>query len=358
MKLAIAWMAGTLMLGAASAASAADFCRFFSDEHQQGAEATYHLPSVAESSGSSWYAASGIRRSANSLASDGPVYSNAESVRVVARDSAVQLYTFAGEHFDGEVEVLRCDRGETCAWTFGWMKNKARSFICQREHEVGQMLLPTSPIANRMTRELDAQLEASSKIEDAATRWGRMRWTTALKRCEDFSMCWPDDAVLPYHDEIQFSFKSELDPDWQVREYNVWIDFWLRPRVKGTGNPFLISESAWRFSVEDGPAQGKIVDKLHQQIDKVFPALGETITQGIWDSVLAAVGGNQALADLVMKNNERIVLTYTCDGPRMSEIFVEHLGASLDAEQRRDPCGRRVDSSLLSPHIQLVKNVQ
>jgi hypothetical protein len=357
MKTAIALMAGALTLGAASVASAADNCQFFAEDHQEGAVATYNLPAVAESSGTSWYAASSIRRSKNSLPDDGPVYNNAESVRIVAHDSDVHLYTFTGDYFDGDVNVRRCEKGHTCAWTFGWMANKAHSFICQREHEVGQMLLPTASIGDNMAKTLDGKLEDSKKIEDSATRYGRMKWSTGLSRCEGFDICGPDDVVLPYHDELMFSFKSEIDPEWVVREYNVWIDFWLRPRVHGTDHPFLISESAWHYQVESGPHADKIGDGLKAQIVKIFPTLGETVTEGVWDAVKKAVNGNMALANIFMKNNERIVFTYTCEGSHLDEVFVKNLGTSISDEQRNDPCDSRISSALLSPHIQLVKNV-
>jgi hypothetical protein len=356
MKTLIALMAGALTLGAASVASA-DNCQYFADKDQEGTYTIFPLPAVAESSGTAWYAASSIRRTKNNLPANGPTYGDAESIKIVAKDSDVRLYTFTGDYFDGDVNVHTCEQGHTCSWNFGWMANKAHSFICQREHEVGKMLLPTSPIGNDMAKMLDDKLESSSKIEDSATRYGRMHWSTGLTRCEGFNLCGPDDTQLAYHDELMFSFKSELDPEWSIKEYNVWVDFWLRPRVKGTKNPLLVSESAWHYQVESGIHSDKIADGLESNIKKVFPTLGETITDGIWAAVKKAVSNVQLLADAFMQNNERIVFTYACHGSHVDEVFVKNLGTSLTAEQRDVPCSHRLDSALLSPHIQLVKNV-
>jgi hypothetical protein len=371
MKLAIALMAGTFTLGIATAASAADHCRFFADPQQEGANKTYNLPAVADNGGTAWYAASSIRRTGSSLDADTAVYNNAESVRIVAEDSAVHLYAFDGDNFDGDVDVLRCAKGRTCEWTLGWSKNKTSSFFCQREHNVDfgipgagvadDLIVPTSPIGNELATQVDQKLEASDQVEDSATRYGRMRWSTAWKRCENHGLCGPDSAVLKHHDEIQFTYKSQLDPNWSAREYHVWIDFWLRPRVTGDHDPLVISESYWRVSVEDnGHLQDDIRDAVANKIRGMFDTVGDKVTTFIRTSIRQVVerlGGDNSHFNRAINNNVRIVLTYNCTGARMNEIWVRNLGATLTDADKIDPCGRRVNSDLLSPHIALVKDV-
>ena len=312
-----------------------------------------------------------MRRTGASLDADTAVYNNAESVRIVANDSAVHLYAFAGDNFDGDVDVLRCAKGRTCEWTLGWSKNKIRSFFCQREHNVDfgipnagvsdDLIVPTSTIGNDMAKKVDEKLEASSQVEDSATRYGRMRWSTGWKRCEDTGMCGPDSVVLKHHDELQFTYKSQLDPNWSAREYHVWIDLWLRPRVTGENDPLVISESAWRVSVEDnGHLQDDIRDAVADKIRAMFPTLGDKVTQFVRAAIRRVVddlGGTDAHFNRAINDNVRIVLTYNCTGRRMNEIWVKNLGATLTDADKVDPCGRRVDSNLLSPHIALVKDV-
>jgi hypothetical protein len=230
----------TLILLAGVSAAHADYCRTYSGEYSIGTATSFYLPAVVATSNPNWWGSSSIRRSANGLTEGGAVYENVESIRIVASNSAVAFYAYSGDYMDGDVQVIRCGKGGVCTWTYGWMKNNLRSFVCQREP--GAPELPTAPLGDGIAEELHAEIEASSKINDSPLRYGRIWWTNALSRCEREGIC--NDLPNPgYNDLLEFNYQAELDINNWVPHKDAWIDFWLHPQVFGGNDELRFDET-------------------------------------------------------------------------------------------------------------------
>ncbi len=356
-------MRGTLtiaftLLGAALAAHtahAADYCRVYSGNHQTGTSYDVDLPAVDATYSPLWYGSSSRRRTGAEKSSIW--YENGESIRIRAMESDVVFYAYDDDWMNGDFQAVRCKKGNTCIWNYGWMRNQMRSFNCQREFSGGQ--IPTNEIADELTIQLDTELPKSSNIKNSWIRYGKLFWTNVRSRCERKDVGCSAGWDRKYNDILEYNFKAELDVKPAIKHYDVWIDFWFHPQIVGTNKELHIDETYWRVSVESGVLHNALQDGIADEIKKLFDGgsddVGEQVTDAIWDAVLDAVGGNQAFANLFMRANNRIEMTYDCKASAVEDHLVSWPGSDYSAAMLSNPCGARTPVSRFAPQMRLVK---
>jgi hypothetical protein len=162
-RVAIAVLTLAVAAGFASTAVAKDNCRIYSGINQTGQSKQYDLPDAGDTFDVKSYGASSVRRPGSMLKSDAAVYKNGESIRITAQDSPVVLFTFMGDNFDDKFQAVTCPEGNICNWTYGSMRNKIRSFTCQRDYPLDENRpldalynheIPTASIAEKIALKL------------------------------------------------------------------------------------------------------------------------------------------------------------------------------------------------------------
>jgi hypothetical protein len=337
----------------------ADYCQMYSGVNQTGSSYKVNLPGVEGTYSPVWWGTSSRRAIGEELNYSGsPVYKNMESVRIRAMDTGVRFYAYTGDNMDGVFQVVGCSKGHTCTWTFGSMKNRARSFNCQRDLD-SWVVIPTVDIADTITQELDAEIPKSSKIDNSTIKYGRLGWTNYRSRCERLGIgcggTWQDK----YRDTLEFTAKLGLDPHpaWWYKQYDAWITFWLRPELFGGQKEFRIEETWYRIKVESGAISQLIADGLEAGIQPLFDGnedLGDAITDRIWDEVIAQAGD---LADWAMRNNLRIYPDYGCSSADFDDNALRWPGVAYSSYLQDYPCGYGMTWNDYPPVLNLIKSL-
>ncbi len=339
----------------------ADSCRVYSGTNQTGASYLATLPDVDTTHSTAWYGSSSVRRNGPMLDVAGnAVFDNGESVTITASESDVVFYVYDGPQMDGRFQAVRCEQGNTCNWTFGWMKNQMRSFVCQREL-VGPEL-PTAPIADDLTQELDAELPTSSDINNSTIRYGRISWTNVESRCARKGVGCSDSWQGRYTDVLEYGFRTTLDINNWVDDYVAWIEFWLQPQSSGGDlDELRIEETWWRVDVDDGVLSNTIRDGIANKVDDLFVEgsddLGSQVTDGVWAAVLEESGDNIFLARLFMRGTQRIEFTYSCDPDDAHLHTVNHPADAYSASVLDNACGVGQQAGDFAPLLRLVKSL-
>jgi len=347
-------------------AGAADSCRIYSGSNQSGSSQVYDLPGIDDTYSPVWWSTSSRRAIGEELDVPGSaVYENAESIRLVAGDTAVSFVAYTGNNMDGVFQVVHCDEGHTCNWTFGSMKNQLRSFDCQRD--LAGPEIPTVSIADGLTEQIHANLQAKDDIDTTQTKYGRLAWTNVRARCERTGVgcggTWQDK----YKDVLEYVGKFGIEPHpagW-YKQYDVWFTFWMNPELFGSNHEFRVEETFYQIKVEEGVVQQQLLDKLENGIQPLFDGaqdLGEQVTASIWDAVIQKAHEEsptlnaEALAAIVMRGNQRIYPHYACAAGDFSDNRPESPGFTYSAYLQGNPCGYGMPTYAYPPLLNLVKS--
>lgn len=337
---------------------AADYCRIYSGSNQSGASHLVNLPAVDATHSTVWWSTSSRRAIGDELDyAGGPVYENAESLRIRAFDSDVAFYAYTGDNMDGVFQVVRCSQGHTCNWTFGSMKNRVRSFNCQRD--LDGVEIPTADIADTLTAQLDNEIPQSGKIDNSTIKYGRLGWTNVRARCERTGVGCGGNWKHKYKDTLEYIGKLGLDPHpaWWFKQYDAWLTFWLNPELFGGNREFRIEETWYHIKVESGAVDNQILDGLEGGIQPLFDGsrdLGAEITQQIWDAVLEQTG-SLPWANLVMRANRRIYPDYACAADDFDDHRLTWPGFGYSAYLQSHPCGYGMAWNVYAPVLNLIK---
>jgi hypothetical protein len=337
-------------------AHAADYCRIYSGPDQTGSSHLVDLPGLQETYSPVGWSTSSRRAIGEELhVTDGAVWRNAESLRIVAVDSAVSFFGYTGDNMDGVFQVVRCAKGNTCNWTFGSMRNEMRSFDCQRD--LGGVVIPTVDIADNVTEQLDDQAEANSQIETSDLKYGRIAWTNVRARCERTGVGCGNTWEEKYKDTLEYVGKLGVEPHPAelLKQYDVWITFWLNPEVAGSPQQFRIDETWWKLDIEEGTAADELLAGFEDAIDPLFNEsgdLGDQITQSIHDAIIDTLG--PILGNSAIRNAKRIYPDYACGASDFAQHRPHWPGYSYSSYLQSAPCGYGMPTYAYPPVLKLV----
>jgi hypothetical protein len=356
----LAFFATIPVISSASSAIGADFCRFYSNNDWKGTSKTFDLPQSGSLSGNSWGATSVRGAGKSELTS--AVYENAESVRIRAFDSDVVLYVFSGEHFDGEFQALRVNRGNERDWRYGSMRNKIRSFICQRDDFIPanlsglteflkNSLLPSYFIADPITAKIHASVRSqkdrfyNGKID---LKYGRLSWTTRYNTCREINCASPKTPQDKYLDFLKYSYKATGRLKADGKNYDMYITLWFQPKLdKGS---LTFTERAWKVDVSNWIWHNKIQDAIESQVKSQYDGLGQELTKGFQDTIRKTLGNSTG--NTIINNNSRLVFSHPCN------YYVQRVGYpghTFTPYQIDNFCDGTTPVSVAAPGIRLLK---
>lgn len=349
-----------------SGQASADHCAFFANDNFSGPNATYDIPNSGSHSGYSW-GPTGVRRVGSHLNSSGnPIYDNLESVEIRAQDSDVSLYVFEGAHMDGVFQAVRCRQGNTCRWRFGSMKNKTKSFICQRDDFVdtsnalgavaavmSNSLIPSYLFADPMTAVIHEGVRTQRTRfygNEIDLRRGRMSWSTSYNLCRiiNCASLGDDEFRRRYRDYLQYSYRARGRLKADARNYDMDIDLWLQPRL--VSGQLSFQERGWRVRVSSGIWSNFIRDQIADQVREQYQGLGARITNDVTSMVRGLLGTN--VGNTILRNNTRLVFSHPC------QYFLQRVGNpdhTYTSFQIENICGGTTPSVVASPGLRLLK---
>lgn len=348
-----------LPLGA-QRAEAADYCRFYSNSSYDGSVATYTLPD--ERFGKP-YGAVSLRRTGAQL-KDGPpaVYRNAESVRIRASESDIVLYVFEGDDFDGKFQAVRCGRGKTCRWRYGSMRNRIRSFICQRDDFVStasldelleNQLLPSYLLADPITAEIHDGVRTQRRrfLRDRIDlKHGRLFWSSSHDLCRTVRCVDGGEGEWrrKYRDYLRYSYEASGRLRLDGIRYTIRIDLWIEPVLVDGRLEF--HERHWRVKVTGGAYAYRIRREIGKQVKARFPGLGADITSSL-RRALRDVAGAEATHRL-FSNNRRLVFSHPCNYYVQRVGYPGHTYSSFEVHNF---CGGQTPAYAAAPGLRLLK---
>jgi hypothetical protein len=296
-------------------------------------------------------------------------------VKVRAKDTAVKLYVYSDYHYEGDMMVVNCPRGQDCEFHNVSFPKGILSFACQREFfdntPLATVPIPTKPILDAASVALDAKIAPHAEAYSATT--SEIHWVNAQERCAhwgstgaiyngqpgcqetsfahgEMSYLIGEDGENRYRDEILLvkSFNFKPPPVWGlgIPSHPVSLFFFLRPILKDGNFHVELKDVYIRAMRADntlplelvGVSDLDIQRKIQQGFLDVFNTTDATsgltyaalvadmIEKGIYDAAFQQVmakgifkPGQEDLAHDFVKNNvlgnkRRLQLTYTCDG--------------------------------------------
>lgn len=342
-----------LAVALCSAASwAGDSCRLYSSLNSAGGSQTWDLPGVSETYSPAWWSTSSRRAIGSELAAS--VYDNAESVRIEAFDSNVELYVFTGDAMDGIFQRIFCEQGNVCTWNFGSMRNQVRSMSCQRDFGL-PLEIPTRDIADAITEGLDSELPTSSSINNSWIRYGQLQWTNVRSRCEREDVGCGGNWEDKYKDTLEYRGKFELDINNWVSHYDARFRFWINPVVRTASHTLKFEETYFKITVESGLISQTIADGLADGIQPLFNGeqdLGDSITEQVHAAIEDVAG---FFAPVIINGNERLYVAFQCNGAKTTENTPQYPDYTYTAYNLSTPCGYGMPVKAYAPIIRLLK---
>lgn len=348
------------IIASVSPASATDYCQFYSNDDYTGSSKTFNLPQSGSLSGQNWGATSirGIGKSELTSV----VYENAESVRIRALDSDVVLYVFNGEHFDGEFQVLRASRGKEIKWRYGSMRNKIRSFICQRDDFIPanlsgltefmkNSLLPSYFIADPITAKIHEAVRSqkdrfyNGKID---LKYGRLSWSTRYNTCREIDCASPKTSQDKYRDYLKYSYKATGRLKADGKNYDMYITLWFQPKLKNGSLSF--TEKAWKVDVSKWIWHKRISDGIASAVKSQYEGSGQELTNGFNETIRKTLGNTTG--NTIITNNKRLVFSHPCNYYVQRVGYPGHTYTSFQIEEF---CGGSTPVSVAAPGIRLLK---
>lgn len=345
-----------------SSVAGADQCSFFSEPDFSGVSADYNLPRSGSHSGYAWGSTSVRMLGADLNRPGNAVYENAESARVKAEDSDVVLYVYRGEDFDGMFQALRCSQGNTCDWRLGSMRNRARSFICQRDDLVHTPqnvsmaevlesdLLPTALFADPISARIHGKMkEGDNSFHQLSLERGRISWSTEHNMCRTVQCQDPAaEGRRKYRDYLEYSYKARGKLKADGVNYELYIHLWVEPFLDE--GKLRFAERGWSVNVRGGAYSKIVSDKLASAVRTEFNGLGDRFTADAQAVVQKVVGADKRI--VLFNNNEQLIFSHPCN------YFLQRVGApdyEFSSQQVEDLCGGNTPVEVAAPGLRLLK---
>ncbi len=342
---------------------AEDFCRFYSGNEWNGTSKNYPLASSGSLSGYNWGATS-FRRTGKELKNTNSiVYKNAESVRIKAQKSDVVLYVFTGEHFDGKFQALRVKKGSSnFKWKFGSMRNKIRSFICQRDKFIppsasavsaflNNHILPMSFIADSITAMVHERVKKEKKrFYSISLKRGRISWSTRYNICREIN-CSGDENLTgrrKFKDYLKFSYKSRGKLKADGAKYDINVTLWFQPVLDHGELEFR--QRGWKVKVSKHIWHKKIRDKVSASIRKEYDTFGKTLTNKVQKKIKDLLGNSTGGS--LIKNNRQLLITHPCIYQVQRVGYADY---TFSSSQIDNFCAGGTPTAVAAPAIRLLK---
>lgn len=336
-----------LLALAAPIAHAQDRCEFFSDLDQRGQKATFNVPE-SNSAGQPWASPSRRFEGAFTRKHAKSIHNNLESVRVIANDSDIAVYLYAGPLFNKRFQRLTVREGNTLRWNLGAMRNKTQSFKCIRD-DFDAPQIPTKAIADILTSRIhDGVKSQASRFYDNRIdiRQGRLTWETGMelcnaRKCVDHNN--PD--IRKYWDFLRYSYKGRGKLKADGRTYTMSIEIWIEPFLRNNSLRFRVDD--WAVSVTKHIWHKRIRNGIEGELRGEIDGLGDMLDDAIRDTVRDQQG---AVAAAALDALRAINLGYTCQA---SQDRFGYPNYNYSSAQLENICGGTAPDNVLAPAIRL-----